>query len=114
MDNGTTKEESMTTEPHNDRTERRVLRWNVPVNDSWHQIGAGQVLHVAVRSDRALVEVWTLEELRPDWPKSDVKAKRTVRVYGTGQPIMDADIEYLGSALVPGERLVWHVFGAPQ
>lgn len=83
---------------------RQALRWTVPVNDQWHQIGGGPVLHVAVRR-RGIVDVWTLEGSAPSEP-------RTVRVYGTGHPIAAADTEHIGTAL-DGE-LVWHVFGATR
>ena len=76
------------------------------MDDDWHRIGAGELLHVAAR-EPSVVEVWTLEE--PDGNRTP--ATRTVRVYGTGQPISEADVEFLGTALVPGVRLVWHLFG---
>lgn len=100
--------------PPDDRTDRRVLRWNVPVDDAWHEIGGGSVLHVAVREDPALVEVWTLERLKPNWPASDVTAKRAVRAFGTGH-LLPPDLgRHLGTALCPTARLVWHVFEAPD
>lgn len=82
----------------------RALRWNVPVDDDWHAIGGGKVLHVAARV-RGVVEVWTLEV-------GEASKPRTVRVYGTGHPIAEADTEHIGTAIDGG--LVWHVFGAPQ
>lgn len=85
---------------------RRALRWSVPVDDQWHQIGSGQVLHVDARSN-GTVEVWTLEGSAPS-------VARTVRVYGTGQSIAEADTEHIGTALTPGGALVWHVFGASR
>lgn len=108
-------------------TARRVLRWEVPVDDDWHKIGGGQVLHVAVRRDRYTVEVWTLEPSRmarvmvgnepTDREIATItEPMRTVRVYGTGQAISDADTEHLGTAIAPETldymRLVWHLFGA--
>jgi hypothetical protein len=84
---------------------RRALRWSVPVDDQWHQIGGGKVLHVDARSN-GTVEVWTLEGSAPS-------VSRTVRVYGTGHPIAEADTEHLGSVIVADGALVWHVFGAP-
>lgn len=91
---------------------RQVLRWEVPVDDDWHAIGSGEVVHVAVREESLnrtainRIEVWTLE------PDPQYRSTRAVRAYGTGQPIADADTYHLGTAIVPGVRLVWHLFGA--
>lgn len=95
-----------------DRTTRRALRWTVPVDDQWHQIGGGKVLHVDARRGPAQVEVWTLEETPADWPRTDNTVPRTVRVYGTGHPIADVDTEHIGSVIVADGALVWHVFGS--
>lgn len=81
--------------------ELRVLRWSVPVDDDWHPIGGGKVLHVASRI-RGVVDVWTLEGSAPS-------SRRTVRVYGTGHWIHPRDVVHYGTAL-DGD-LVWHLFG---
>ena len=110
---------------------QRVLRWDVPVDDGWHDIGAGRVVHVAARTHRErpgdMVEVWTLEDT-PDLGTANL-IKRSVIVVGTAHPAPE-NTEYLGSAvvlnlqLVPSmlrggpdrieshTGLVWHVFGA--
>lgn len=109
---------------------QRVLRWAVPVDDKWHEIGAGRVVEVASRTHLErpgdLVEVWTLEET-PDASTADMK-QRSVIIVGTGHAA-PLDSVYLGTALVPelrladpvflgtsgtvvsGAGLVWHVFG---
>lgn len=109
---------------------QRVLRWDVPVDDEWHEIGAGRVVEVAARAHRKrpgdLVEVWTLED-HPGTSTADLP-KRSVVVVGTGHPA-PLDSEYLGTAIVPAflvhqtgqsrhpldvestAGLVWHVFG---
>lgn len=109
---------------------QRVLRWDVPVDDQWHEIGAGRVVEVAARAHRErpgdLVEVWTLEDY-PGTSTADLP-KRSVIVVGTGHPA-PLDSVYLGTAIVPELRLaappvlgtsgevvslaglVWHVFG---
>ena len=88
---------------------QRVLRWDVPVDDQWHDIGAGAVVHVAARGYRErpgdLVEVWTLESspgagLDP----GDVR-KRSVSVFGTGH-LLPRDAQHIGSAVVPSFRVV--------
>lgn len=107
----------------------RVLRWDVPVDDAWHDIGAGDVVHVAARSHRErpgdLVEVWTLEDLSNTY--AETVPQRSVTVFGTGHPLPD-DVYHIGTTVVPTfsvisgptrgtvERvetvagLVWHVF----
>lgn len=109
---------------------QRVLRWDVPVDDQWHEIGAGYVAHVAARTHRErhgdLVEVWTVEDVA-DTQVSVVVPMRSVTVVGTGHQVPD-NTEHIGSAVVPAfhvvsgptrgtvERiestagLVWHVF----
>jgi hypothetical protein len=111
---------------------QRVLRWDVPVDDQWHEIGAGYVLEVASRGYRDrpgdLAEVWTLEELEDATFKAvENLPKRSVIVVGTGHQVPD-NTEHVGTAVVPthylshetdhtGNRqirtsagLVWHVF----
>jgi hypothetical protein len=106
---------------------QRVLRWEVPVDDEWHEIGAGRVVEVASRAHHQrpgdLVEVWTLEDFAGT-STADLR-KRSVKVIGTGHPAPE-DTAYLGTAIVPTLRvenpshpnlvessagLVWHMFG---
>ena len=81
-----------------------VLRHEIPVDDQWHDVQLpGGIVHVATRKPHA-VEVWTFHYDGDPDPQV-----RTLRVYGTGQPIADDDIRYLGTAIVPGGALVWHL-----
>jgi len=75
-----------------------VYRHEVPVDDGWHELHTGQILHVASRHIDT-VEVWAL---------SDDPTFRKFRVFGTGQP--DVTGTYVGTAIVPGGALVWHLF----
>jgi hypothetical protein len=108
---------------------QRVLRWAIPVDDQWHDIGAGYVVETAARQSFQrpgdIVEIWTLEDTPDDGPV-DVPM-RSVIVVGTGQPVPE-HTEHVGTAVVPalqlvpsalaGQRdriesiggLVWHVF----
>jgi hypothetical protein len=85
----------------------RVLRWDVPVDDDWHDIGAGPVVHVAARAHREcpgdLVEVWTLEDLADTY--AETVPQRSVRVFGTGHALPH-DALHIGSAVVPSFRVV--------
>lgn len=81
----------------------QILKWNVPVDDQFHPIGAGPVRHVACQHEPNTVQVWTEET-------STSCIVRGARVYATGQPI-PADIEHVGSALAG--PLAWHVYATP-
>lgn len=96
-------------------SDKRVLRWRVPLDDKWHRIGAGEVALVSWRPIvvRA-VEVWTIEYLPPGWPDTNVETKtREVRVYGTGQEI-EHDSTFIGSTLSHDGNFVWHLFERPD
>ena len=90
-------------------TDRAVLKWDVPVDDTPHQIGGGQVLHVACQHSASVVTVWTLEPRNRD----AVTAMRRVQVFGTGQPL-PYFAEHVGSTVTAGGALVWHVFELPE
>lgn len=90
---------------------RRVLRWEVPVNDQWHDIGWGKVVLVDARSF-GTVEVWTEEHM--------AEATRPARVFGTGHPIESPNddptaVEHVGSCFdTQTKRLVWHVYAEKE
>lgn len=91
---------------------RRVLRWEVPVDDAEHDIGAGPVLLVAMRPQvpgrpTPRVEVWTEENP----PPSLIVPKRSVIAVETGHA-MPATGQHIGSAIDPETRLVRHLFYA--
>lgn len=92
------------------RVDRAVLKWPVAVDDRPHKIGGGQVVHVANQYDDEInvVTIWTIE---PRY--GSVLPKRTVQVYGTGQPL-PIFATHLGSVVVAGGHLVWHAFELPR
>lgn len=101
-------------------TERRVLRWDVPINDEPTMIGGGRVVHVGCRADlygepgpTRRVEVWTEELLAADLALAefDTIITRKVLVVGTAQAIPDR-YDHVGSAIDPDprNRLVWHLY----
>lgn len=81
----------------------RVLQWYVPLDDEWHEIGAGQVALVGAQADRDHhgICVWTVES-------DPVPLARPVRVFGTGHDVPD-DLYLIGSC--QDGPFVWHVFG---
>lgn len=82
----------------------RVLKYDVPVDDLWHSVGGGPVIHVACQRDSGVVQVWTRE-----W--GSAYRARAVRVFATGQPLPEG-MDHLGSALAADGGLVWHVFAS--
>jgi len=81
---------------------RRILRWEIPVDDQWHELELGPdgIAHVAARSADA-VEVWAVHDPRL------VKVRRRFTVVGTGHPVPDLT-RHVGTALAP-HGLVWHL-----
>lgn len=87
---------------------RRVLKWTVEVDDEFHSIGDGRIVHVDSQfGERDRVQVWTEQEVSGPV----VKAARQARVFGTGQPIPDG-FEHIGSVIPVSAsgHLVWHVY----
>jgi len=81
---------------------RRILKWDIPVDDRDHPIGAGPVAHVGCQGGNAgLVTVWTDETDAPA-----TAAPASARVYGTGQPLPDGD--EAAESVIAGP-FVWHV-----
>lgn len=85
---------------------KRILKWNVPIDDEVHEIGPGSVLRVECQHYSDSIQVWTHEDFGPSLP-------RMVQVVGTGQALHD-DWLPLGSALTAEGRLVWHVMEVPS
>jgi hypothetical protein len=81
-----------------------IYRYEVPVDDQWHDIEThGEIVHVAAR-ERDVVEFWA-------WHVSyGTPRTRHLRVFGTGHP-MDGPYHHRGTALVG--PYVWHLMEAP-
>lgn len=81
---------------------RKIFREVIPVDDQWHALTLrGEVLHVATRVEGA-VEFWHLCDY--DAPA----VTRTFIVVPTGRVLMPA-ARWVGSAITPSGRLVWHL-----
>ena len=103
---------------------RRVLKWPVPIDDQWHEIGDGPVALVERFQDTGTgfdlvptAGVWTVED-DVEIGFNDEMAKslglpgnvRVARVYGTGHELPPSVLaDHLGS-YVAGAG-VWHIFG---
>ena len=85
----------------------RIYRYELPVDDEWHEFTLwGDPLAVECRKPDA-VEFWSRDP--GDLPVHGlVGARRSFIVVGTGQQV-PTGVRYWGTALVPGEALVWHL-----
>ena len=86
---------------------RRVLKWDVPVDDREHEIGGGRVRLVACQHSHDIVQVWTEEPEHPGFGRTT--PPRMARVFGTGHPLPEA-ANHLGSVVTAGGSLVWHLY----
>lgn len=79
-----------------------VFRYEVPVDDAWHQIElSGPIVKVACRNGvRDVVHVWALAG-------TGATFLARLRVFGTGHQVPDEAV-YRGTAIA--EPLVWHLF----
>lgn len=81
----------------------RIFRYEVPVDDEWHQLTlAGHPLAVACRSLH-VVEFWCRAN------DTDSVRERLFTVAGTGQLIGSPAVRYWGTAIAPDGHLVWHL-----
>lgn len=78
----------------------RILRYEVPVDEGWHEHTCGVPVHVAARRVD-VVEFWAIDD-------GYVMARR-FRVFGTGHPV-PGGTTYRGTALAG--PLVWHLVEA--
>lgn len=78
---------------------KRILKTEIPIDDQWHTVETGDVLHVGQQRDMAVTFWW--EET------ADVRTRR-LRVFGTGREVPDATT-YVGTVQA-NDGLVWHLF----
>lgn len=90
-------------------TDRAVLKWDVPVDDTTHRVGGGQIVHVGCQYADDVVTVWTIEPRNRD----AVTAMRLVQIFGTGHPL-PYFAEHVGTAMAANGALVWHLFELPE
>jgi hypothetical protein len=85
-----------------------IFRYKVPVDDQWHTVHLrGVPLSVAARQPD-VVEIWaSYDDKAPE-------AVREFRVFGTGHPLPDGRLDYIGTAMAAGGSLVWHLMERPS
>ena len=87
---------------------KTVYKYPVPVADAVRlnmPVGA-KILTVQSQNDTPTL--WALVD--PDAPLES----RVFRVIGTGHPVEDGDLTYIGTAQQFGGSLVWHIFELSQ
>jgi hypothetical protein len=79
----------------------RILRYQVPVDDDDHELMIHRrIVHVACRR-RDVVELWAVD--------AGPRVVRRFRVFGTGHEFDPVRYDYVGTGIVPGGDLVWHL-----
>jgi hypothetical protein len=84
---------------------RSVWKFEVPVDDQWHEISMplpARVLHVDCQGGFGTVQVWA--EVTPDGDDTDT---RKMRAFGTGFEIPNG-ASHVGTGLAG--PFVWHVY----
>jgi len=83
----------------------RIFRYEVPVDDQWHEHELlGDPIAVACR-DATRVEFWAIHDDETPLPPR----RRSFMVVGTGHPLPQEWLHHHGTAVVPGGLLVWHL-----
>lgn len=80
----------------------RIYRYEVPVDDRWHEFDlTGDPLAVGCRS-RGVVEFWACHS------EIALSTHRTFLVVGTGHTL-PTGVRHWGTVVTPGGQLVWHL-----
>lgn len=94
-------------------TSRRVLRYEIPIDDNFHEIPAGKILHLSdyrqkhITGERARIEVWVETTFDGSRVLSPIVGLQRVQVFGTGHPLPE-DATHLATCL--DGALVWHLY----
>lgn len=84
-----------------------IFRYEVPVDDQWHHVLTnGAVLHVAARQPD-VVDFWARSFEGND--HINPNPGQWLRVFATGQPLPDAELDHCGTTVTAGGSLVWHL-----
>lgn len=83
----------------------RILKALVPIDDAWHEIPGGRVVHVDHQTHNPDPQISV-------WFERDDQAEpttRQVRVFGTGQPLPEERTRHLGTVLMLEGEFVAHL-----
>lgn len=85
---------------------KKVFRYEVPIDDEWHNFDLkGKILHVDQRARKTVVEFWAMND------DSAEPIRRSLRVFGTGHVLAEEAEFYYGTAMDNSHGMVWHLFG---
>jgi hypothetical protein len=85
-------------------TGRRMLRYEIPIDDQPHTIPLSRdPVAVAAVKTRFAVEFWA-----EDTPGAR-RAERTFQVFGTGHPL-PGDAQWIGTCARSDEGFAWHLY----
>ena len=84
------------------RVSRVVWHWRIPITDNMEMLmpDGTRVIHFGLRNGE--LTIWTLLD-----PSKSQRLRR-FRLAGTGHPISEIDLRYIGTCFQ--ESLVWHLF----
>lgn len=88
---------------HKEPNTMNVHKVSIPVDDQWHEVLIGKIVHVACQYGGSRVD--TIEV----WFENQNMTKRHFRVFGTGHKIPDW-AWHAGTGLAANGSLVWHLY----
>lgn len=87
---------------------KKVFKYPVEVSDKFSLLLPMEARILAVQMQRDKPCLWALVD-----PNAPVET-RNFRVAGTGNPIEEENLEYIGTFQMAGGNLVWHLFEIKQ
>lgn len=92
---------------------RKVLRYEIVVNDQPSTLPVGKVVHLSeyhqkhITGERNRVEVWVEVAIPESWPYAENFPTQRVQIFGTGHDLPEGAV-HLASTL--DGSLVWHLY----
>lgn len=92
----------------------RILKTDIPVDDHWHDVEIGDIVHVG-HQKWGHITIWWWDHVSGQ--KLSALPTRRFRAYGTGwevpqfEPILDGSASpvHRGTAVDIGNKAVWHL-----
>lgn len=83
---------------------KKILKYPLQITDDQTVVmpEGAQILTVAIQHGK--VTLWAL------CPETRKVQPRKIEIFGTGNPIPNGTRTYIGTVLMDGGQLVWHVF----
>jgi hypothetical protein len=82
---------------------KQVWKATIPVDDQWHEIETGPIVHVACQHGGSRVDTVEI------WFENEPLAPRNYMVVGTGHPVPEF-ATHVGTGIAANGSLVWHVY----